>query len=187
MQDSWSILDKVTLNLGLRYDTQSSSTRRQAGHVAEEPVLPARRPHLRPTQAGRSKIFANYARYYEERPARLRRPRLPGAPGPAGLAHGPWRCNRSDGRPRLPASSHTRAGPAHAHRPQPVRLATGGDQVPVDPALQSQASDELAAGGEYEILPDGRLGLNYTHRYMDAVIEDMSRDEATTYFIGNPG
>jgi hypothetical protein len=29
--------------------------------------------------------------------------------------------------------------------------------------------------------------VQYVHRYMVNIIEDMSRDEATTYFIGNPG
>ncbi len=42
-------------------------------------------------------------------------------------------------------------------------------------------------GGEYEIFSDARLGLTYTHRYLNRAIEDMSRDEANTYFIGNPG
>jgi hypothetical protein len=31
------------------------------------------------------------------------------------------------------------------------------------------------------------LGATYTHRNLNNVIEDMSRDEGTTYFIGNPG
>jgi hypothetical protein len=31
------------------------------------------------------------------------------------------------------------------------------------------------------------VGLTYTHRSMNSVIEDMSRNEATNYFIGNPG
>ncbi|MFT3771659.1 MAG: hypothetical protein QM820_40120 [Minicystis sp.] len=42
-------------------------------------------------------------------------------------------------------------------------------------------------GGEYEIFPDGRIGVSYTHRYLNKVVEDMSNDEANTYFIGNPG
>ena len=42
-------------------------------------------------------------------------------------------------------------------------------------------------GGEYEVINNGRLGASYTRRYMNSVIEDMSRDEANTYFIGNPG
>jgi hypothetical protein len=31
------------------------------------------------------------------------------------------------------------------------------------------------------------VGLSYTKRWMNYVIEDMSRDEAQTYFLGNPG
>ena len=31
------------------------------------------------------------------------------------------------------------------------------------------------------------MGLSYTHRYLNRALEDMSRDEASTYFIGNPG
>ena len=39
---------------------------------------------------------------------------------------------------------------------------------------------------EYEVIKS-RLGLTYTRRRLNNIIEDMSRDEATTYFIGNPG
>ncbi len=42
-------------------------------------------------------------------------------------------------------------------------------------------------GGEYEIFADARMGITYTHRDLHRVVEDMSRDEANTYFIGNPG
>ena len=42
-------------------------------------------------------------------------------------------------------------------------------------------------GGEYELFSDARLGVTYTHRYLNRALEDMSRDEANTYFIGNPG
>ena len=37
------------------------------------------------------------------------------------------------------------------------------------------------------MLPNGRLGLNYTYRNLVRTVEDMSNDEANTYFIGNPG
>jgi hypothetical protein len=63
----------------------------------------------------------------------------------------------------------------------------GGSKEPVDPDISPQSSDEYVVGGEYEIIPDMRFGLNYTHREMHRAIEDMSRDEANTYFIGNPG
>jgi hypothetical protein len=31
------------------------------------------------------------------------------------------------------------------------------------------------------------VGLNYTYRNLVRTVEDMSNDEANTYFIGNPG
>ncbi len=63
----------------------------------------------------------------------------------------------------------------------------GAGSTPVDPDIKPQSSDEIVFGAEYEIIKDGRLGANYTKRWMNYVIEDMSRDEATTYFLGNPG
>jgi len=66
-------------------------------------------------------------------------------------------------------------------------IQTGAGKTPVDPNIQPQSSDEIVAGGEYEVITDGRLGVTYTKRWLNAVIEDMSLDEASTYFLGNPG
>jgi hypothetical protein len=101
----------------------------------------------------------------------------------------PPREGRDWGETRPVAESRERGGWPRWDPPNPDQLwfGTGTAKVPVDPDLQSQASDEIVVGGEYEIFPDARLGVNYVHRYMVQIIEDMSRDEATTYFIGNPG
>src|SRR5262249_8886211 len=64
---------------------------------------------------------------------------------------------------------------------------SGAGATPVDPDVKPQSSDEIVAGGEYEIVRDSRLGASYTRRWMNYVLEDMSRDEGQTYFIGNPG
>jgi hypothetical protein len=64
--------------------------------------------------------------------------------------------------------------------------AEGGDPVPVDPTIEPQSMDEFVVGGEYELLL-GRVGLSFTHRVLNNVIEDMSRDDGTTFFLGNPG
>ena len=37
------------------------------------------------------------------------------------------------------------------------------------------------------VIANARVGVIYTQRYMNHVIEDMSRDDGQTYFIGNPG
>ncbi len=67
VQDSWSIVDKVTLNVGLRYDALThAGAGRDDPHLARRPAQPAHRRWCGiPTQQGRSKIFANYGRYYE--------------------------------------------------------------------------------------------------------------------------
>ena len=63
----------------------------------------------------------------------------------------------------------------------------GAGATAVDPDIKPQSTWELVFGGEYEVIKDGRLGASYTKRWMNKVIEDMSRDEATSYFLGNPG
>jgi hypothetical protein len=42
-------------------------------------------------------------------------------------------------------------------------------------------------GAEYELIPDVKIGLTYTHRTIPNVIEDMSADNANNYLIANPG
>src|SRR5690606_33059853 len=66
-------------------------------------------------------------------------------------------------------------------------LPVGTGRATVDPDLKPQSTDEILVGGEYQIIDNGRLGAQYTRRSMNRIIEDMSRDEATSYFIGNPG
>jgi hypothetical protein len=63
----------------------------------------------------------------------------------------------------------------------------GGGRTPIDPSIQAPSTDEIVVGGEMELFKDARLGGVYTHRSLNNTIEDMSRDEAQTYFIGNPG
>jgi outer membrane receptor protein involved in Fe transport len=66
VQDSWSILDKVTLNVGLRYDALTMEGQDGKTRIAlKDQWSPRVGVVWDPTQQGRSKIFANYGRYYE--------------------------------------------------------------------------------------------------------------------------
>jgi len=42
-------------------------------------------------------------------------------------------------------------------------------------------------GAEYEVLPDLKLGVSWSRRDLGRIIEDMSTDGASSYFIANPG
>ena len=71
-------------------------------------------------------------------------------------------------------------------RPRAGSPYSGGKAV-VDPDLSPQSTSEISGGVEYEIIKYGRVGLNYVRRWVNDAVDDMSNDEAATYFIGSPG
>jgi hypothetical protein len=146
------------------------------------------------TQKGRSKLFASYARYYQNavlamvnsqfsnitriRATRSRAP-LGGGPGCDPLTQSAPYTDCADTRNVIPSGGSTTVSRLYNQ--------TFAINSPVDPDLKPQSSDEFVVGAEYEVIPRGTLGASYTRRYMNDVIEDMSTNETTNYFIGNPG
>jgi hypothetical protein len=186
IQDSWTIMDKVTLNAGLRYDAQHLF----GGDGKLSMALPNQiSPRLGlvwdPTQVGKAKLFANYARFYQSVPLNLADRAGSGEPSIRQF-YDTSVCDPRDANNlcNTPQAMVPIAGPTDPDR---YWLSYSAAKTAIDPALKPQSSDEVVVGGEYEVMPGGRLGLNYQHRWLHRVIEDMSRDEATTYFIGNPG
>ena len=182
LQDSWSVMDKVTVNLGIRYDSQTLyNGAGQPGIYLPNQWSPRIGVVWDPTQQGKSKIYGSFARYYESVPLDIADRGLTGEPALiAGhicnaLTNSPG-CRNANTRILLDPTS-----------PNTQFFVTGADRTPVDPALQAQSSDEWLVGAEYEVLTNFRIGVVYTHRQFHQVIEDMSRDNGATYFIGNPG
>jgi len=183
VQDSWSIMDKVTLNLGIRYDALTlKDNLGRVGVSLTDQWSPRIGVVWDPTQQGRSKLYANYGRYFENIPLDA--------------------ANRS-----LSSETQIRANHAcdplqgHAVCDEPQNLRTGRNgtissywantgapfPTPVDPNIKSPATDEVVAGGEYEIIPNARIGAAYTHRNLVRTVEDMSTTAGATFFLGNPG
>jgi len=184
IQDSWSIADKVTLNIGLRYDSLALSGEDGITRMALKDQLSPRIGFVwDPTQAGRSKIFANYGRYYENIPLDIADRELSVETQIFGYSNTDCNPVGPGGLARCDAAKRLTSG----FRPNRKWRQTAGDQVPVDPDLKSAANDEIVAGGEYEVFANARVGLSYTYRNLVRTVEDMSNDEANTYFIGNPG
>lgn len=191
IQDSWSVMDLVTLNVGLRYDAQvmyaSDGT---VGLSLQNEWSPRAGVIYDPTQAGRAKLFANYARFYENVPLDLADASLTGEPyiqsyhslqgcNPLDVSQQHAQCQAPSNRVNSPDNPVT--------SPNRKWVSIGAGSEPVDPNIQAQSSDEFVAGGEYEVVSGGRAGLSYTKRWQNRVIEDMSLDGAQTFFIGNPG
>jgi hypothetical protein len=189
VQDSWAILDKVTLNIGGRYDAQYLYADQGLAIALPNQWSPRVGVIYDPTQTGRAKVFANFAIYYQALPLNI--------VDRAGSGEPQIRSRRAIGdcdpnSPDYPASCTDPAnlvvqpgkGP---YDPNQRWLYVGVGQTAVDPDIDAGSSSEFSLGGEYELLPNGRLSLTYIRRWSNNTIEDMSRDEAATYFIGNPG
>jgi Carboxypeptidase regulatory-like domain/TonB dependent receptor len=191
VQDSWQILDKVTLNAGLRYDQQVMyGGDGKVGLSLPNQWSPRVGVIYDFTQQGRSKLYAYYARFYESVPLDIADRAFPGEVQ-AGARHSAKTCNPAvDPDSAACRTTPIANNPAFGNgtsNPNQKYQRTGGDKVPLDPNVAAQSSDQIVVGGEYEIIPDARVGITYTHSYLNRAIEDMSRDEANTYFIGNPG
>ncbi len=189
VQDSWSILDKVTVNVGVRYDTQTIwGYDGKVGLNLPNQWSPRVGVIYDFTQQGRSKLFANYARFYENVPLDMADLSFPQQQLLAATYNKP--CDPTDPADLAPGGDCTldinRRVRGSPESPNQYWVSEGGDRVPVDPNIRAQSSDEFVLGGEYEVLL-GRVGLTYTKRYLNDVIEDMSRDNARTFFLGNPG
>ena len=200
LQDSWSIADLVTLNIGLRYETQQLFTGDgKLGLTLNNMLSPRVGLIYDFTQQGRSKLFANFSRFYESMPIDIADRSLTGENQYSFQHYAAATATRKGCNPLASISQATNEcqDPSNNYNvnsinggdydPNKAGVTTGQGQTPVDPALSPQSSDEIVAGGEYEIISDGRVGVTYTRRYMNNVIEDMSLDEASSYFIGNPG
>ncbi|RKH46542.1 TonB-dependent receptor domain-containing protein [Corallococcus sicarius] len=189
IQDSWSVLDKVTINAGLRYDVQTLyGLDGEVGLHLPNQWSPRLGVIYDPTQAGRAKLFANYARFFENVPLDMADLSFPQQQLLSATYNTPP-CTPSREGSLLTECDLEANRRAIGSRESPNQLwdAQGGDRVPVDPKIRAQSADEFVLGGEYELLVASRVGVTYTRRYLNDVIEDMSRDDGSTFFLGNPG
>jgi hypothetical protein len=191
-QDDWAILPNLILNLGVRWEQQQVFAADEiAGKISPlsgEPIpsnpfnlsnmiAPRVGAIYDPTQEGRSRIYGSWGRFYESVPMdinvrayggeimnvkSLRTTACQGAPGAAAAPDG---CDQSKVRSD--------------------QLLGSGEEM-VTPNLKAQYLDEMILGGEYEILPNFKLGAAYIRRDLGRIIEDMSNDGGTTYIIANP-
>ena len=199
LRDSWQIQPNLTLNAGIRYEEQrmryADFLRNKVDPLTEEQLgtnammlnnMWAPRVGLLYdwTKEGRSKIYANFGRYYESVPMQIN-DRSFGGEVNFQQNFSPSQCGMSDMRIGGPNGEGCLANPS--------AVAANGEQlfgasgVLIAPGIKPQYLDEIIGGFEYEILDDLKIGVAYQNRRMGRVIEDVSTDGANTYIIANPG
>jgi len=205
LQDSWQILPNFTINAGLRYEQQAAGIAKQLqGTVSPEGetigdtgfTLNNWAPRIGfvwdPTQEGKAKVFGHWGRFYENIPMDLNVRSLGGEidnvanynakhlmPGAAGYDPN---CNVDHGT----VPGDLGATLVKCTDFQQAAILGGGSEF-VTPGLSGQYSDEIILGTEYEVLPDVKVGVTYTHKTLPNVVEDVFLAGSPDYGITNPG
>jgi len=191
LQDSWSVMDLVTLNAGVRWEIQdmrAGDNSPKAFNIKDN-IAPRVQAIYDFTGQGRSKISASWGRFYEAIPLDM-----------GDRSFGAETQVRAIAEHCVSASPTVGGTPATCpvipggtFDPQTNTLRTYGlyggaaNTVPVDPNVKGQYVDQFGGTIEYEVLPDMSVGFTYMGTRLGRVIEDMSSDDGTTFFIANPG
>lgn len=176
-QDSWKALTNLTINAGVRYETQKVGDRFGVWQInLKNNWAPRIGAIYDPANNGRSKVYVNYGRFYESIPMDIN---IREFGGEISLD-----VNNFD-----PTGQHLTpnpAAPTFTATKLPYRI-LGGGTVPVDPNLKGQYVDEYLAGYDYEIRPNFEIGVKGTYRSLHHIIEDMLVPAQANYFVANPG
>jgi hypothetical protein len=168
-QDSWRIGSALTVNGGIRWEGQN--VRNRDGETAfklTENWAPRIGFAWDATRDGKSKLYANWGRFFESIPMDINIRAFGGevqcfcynfSPNPANFLQDPA-------------------------APRAQSLLGGAE--PVDPNLKGQYLDEFLVGYDYEIRPSFVIGAKFTRRELGRVIEDFLIPSEGNYFIANP-
>jgi hypothetical protein len=187
-QDQWKMLTNLTLNLGLRVEQQKVGSRTGATAINLKHDLSPRLGIIwDPANNGRSKIYANYGRFYENIPMDINFRAFGGELQLDANNLDPTAGNFSTSTPLCTTTNKVGCVPVIAQG-HPYRFLGGGSLIePVDPNLKGQYIDEFLLGSDYEIAPNLAVGIKGTYRNLGNVIEDFLIGSTGNYLIANPG
>jgi hypothetical protein len=170
-QDSYKVASSLSINYGLRWERQHVLGRdSSAGFALNKNWAPRVGVVWDPTGTGKSKIYGNYGRFYENIPQDINIRAFGGETQAFAYNFSPDPANTT----------------ALTTTPGKSSL-LGGSSEPVDPDLKGQYIDEYMVGGEYEVMPDTTLSVRFVRRNLGRVIEDFLVPSSGEYFIANPG
>ena len=205
LQDSWTIANVLTLNFGVRLDTQTMKNDQGSAANPTTPQLNINdmwAPRVQAiwdfTGTGRGKIQGNWGMYYEAIPLDMALRAFGGETQVRGF-YQLGTCDASRNPLTNPSVNVMQSCPnVYGNRigegpgPNTVNLAgtsfglTSAAYSPVAPDLKGSYTQQFGGGVQYEVLQDLTLGVDYLGRRAGDIIEDMSSDDGTNYYIANP-
>ncbi|MBS1118062.1 MAG: TonB-dependent receptor plug [Deltaproteobacteria bacterium] len=203
LQDSWQIRPNFTVNAGLRLEQQVGYAAKalQGSLTPTNEIVPKEAYNLNdlvaprlgfiydPTQDGKSKIFGHWGRFYENVPMDLNVRAFGGEITNFTVLNARRLSNTDPAFDPNCRGDVTTVGIANTLNQctdrSPQALLGEGTEF-VSPGLKGQYTQELILGTEYEVANNLKFGVNYIHRTMPRVIEDVSTDGGNNYLITNP-
>jgi Carboxypeptidase regulatory-like domain/TonB dependent receptor len=169
-QDGYKPISSLTLNYGVRWEKQQVIGRDPTAGFSLNNNWAGRFGVIwDPTNTGKSKLYFNYGRFYENIPQDIN--------------------IRSFGG-ELTAFSYNFSPDAANYLPvsgTPGKNALLGGPEAADPNLKGQYIDEYIGGFEYEVAPKTTASVRYIYRNLGRVIEDFLVPSSGEYFVANPG
>jgi len=184
LQDSWKAMPNLTLNLGVRWEQQKVGGLDGQWHInLDNNLAPRLGIIFDPSNNGRSKLYANYGRFYESIPMDINLRTFGGELSLQVANLSPTTGNFVPGTVDTQAPAQTTRNGARVA----YNFLGNTEATPVDPDLEGQHIDEYLLGYDYEIAPNLAVGLKGTYRNLGGVIEDMLVPSTGEYFVANPG
>ena len=174
VQDTIKVGNRLTLRPGVRYEQQ-----KLVGNLADFQWDGNWAPRLgatyAPTDSGRTKIYANWGRFFAKVPNDL-------AARALSADAGVTRADYFDAGLSQPIQTGTLAGGVTTH------FTTAGlSPADFDPDSKSTYMDETLVGFEHEVLPQLNVGVRYIHRSFGRILEDVGTAPMVSYFLRIPG
>ncbi|HSE62102.1 MAG TPA: TonB-dependent receptor [Thermoanaerobaculia bacterium] len=192
IQDSWRIMPRLTLNAGVRYDTE------QIKNGVEETVIDLKdmwQPRVGLVYDwkgdGSSKLYASFGRFYYMIPNDLN-VRVYGAQ----FTRITWNYDgpHSFNEEPPPGGYGTAQGGPGTGPPRRNTLVQGAADEPVDEGIKGQYQDEFTLGGEMALTPTFAVGVKGMYRKLGRAIEDRcdldggaAINQGSTCAMVNPG
>jgi hypothetical protein len=177
VQDSWKIGNRLTINPGLRYESE-----KLAGQIITDFTLKNNwAPRIGATYDlvgdGKSKLYGNFGIFYSRIPNDL-------AARALSSDSGITRADYFDLALTQPVPAGTETTDPRTGASTTTHFQTAGlfvDQI--DPNAKPSYVREWVGGFEHEILPNTTAGIRYIHRSIPRVLEDVANCPMVAYFL----
>jgi len=172
-QDTWRIGNRLTIRPGIRYEQQ-----KLVGTVGSHKWDGNWAPRVGATYDivgnGRSKLYANWGRFFSKIPNDL-------AARALSADAGVTRADYYDAGLTDPIPNGVVAGPSGATR---HLVFAGLDPADFDPNSKSTYLDETLVGFEFEPLINLNVGARWVHRRFGRILEDVGTAPMLAYYLG---